>query len=87
MKVTLSLIVALLLSASPFGDDQPHFRSAHIPFYPPLCREARIEGKVSLHFIVNEQGDTAEVGITLREVQLHLIQHRDHRGLRFPPVA
>ncbi len=48
MKVTLSLIAAMLLSASPFGDDQPHLKSAQIPFYPPLCREARMEGKVSL---------------------------------------
>jgi TonB family protein len=32
-----------------------------MPFYPPLAREARIQGKVSLRFVVNEQGDTSEV--------------------------
>jgi len=32
-----------------------------MPFYPPLARQARIEGKVQLHYTVNEQGDTSEI--------------------------
>ena len=32
-----------------------------MPFYPALARQARIEGKVTLRFVVNEQGDTSEV--------------------------
>jgi TonB family protein len=32
-----------------------------MPFYPPLARQARMEGKVLLRFAVNEQGGTSEV--------------------------
>jgi hypothetical protein len=32
-----------------------------MPFYPPLCRQARIQGQVILHFTVNERGDTSDV--------------------------
>jgi TonB family protein len=32
-----------------------------MPFYPPLARTARIEGKVSLHFIVDGDGNVSEV--------------------------
>ena len=32
-----------------------------MPFYPIICREARIQGQVILHFTINEQGDTSDV--------------------------
>jgi TonB family protein len=32
-----------------------------MPFYPPIARVARIEGKVLIRAIVNDQGDTSEV--------------------------
>jgi TonB family protein len=62
MKVRLVLIVALLLNLPAFGvDPRPYLKSAPMPFYPPVARQARIEGKVSLHFTVDEHGDTSEV--------------------------
>ncbi len=32
-----------------------------MPFYPGVARAARIEGTVSLHATVNEQGDTSDI--------------------------
>jgi len=62
MKSIFALIGALLLSLSMLGADaEPYLKSAQMPFYPPLCRQARIEGTVSMHFTVNEQGDTSDV--------------------------
>jgi TonB family protein len=62
IKAISALIVALLLSATVLGaSPEPHLKSVPMPFYPPLAREARIEGKVSIRFTVNEQGDTSEV--------------------------
>jgi TonB family protein len=62
MKLTFALIAALLLNLSALGaDPEPYLKSAPMPFYPPLCRQARIQGQVILHFTVNEQGDTSDV--------------------------
>lgn len=62
MKAAFVLIVASLLNLPALAaDPEPYLKSAPMPFYPPLTRQARIEGKVSLHFTVNEQGDTSEV--------------------------
>ena len=54
-------LVSLLLAAAIGADPEPYLKSAPMPFYPPLARQARIEGKVSLRFVVNEQGDTSEI--------------------------
>ena len=32
-----------------------------MPFYPALCRTARIQGEVTVRFTVDEHGDTANV--------------------------
>ncbi len=56
--VTLTL---LLVAAAIGADPEPYFKTAPMPFYPPLARQARIEGRVSLRFAVDEQGDTSEV--------------------------
>ena len=62
MKVTFMLIVILLLTLPALGADlEPYLKSAPMPFYPQLPLQARIEGKVSLHFAVDEQGQTSEV--------------------------
>jgi TonB family protein len=55
------LAVLLVSSAALAADPEPYFKSAPMPFYPPLAREARIEGKVTLRFTVNAQGDTSDV--------------------------
>jgi TonB family protein len=61
-KTVSALIVFLLLSTTSFGaDPEPYLKSASMPFYPSLARQARIEGTVTLRFVVNEQGDTSEV--------------------------
>jgi TonB family protein len=59
-RIFLSLF--LLLSVSAFAvDPEPYLKSSPMPFYPPLCRSARISGTVTLHFTVNEQGDTSDI--------------------------
>jgi hypothetical protein len=56
----------LLLSISSFAaDPQPYLKSALMPFYPPLARQAQIAGKVTLDFVVNELGDTSEITATV----------------------
>jgi TonB family protein len=62
MKTVSTLIVVLWLAVSAIAvDPEPYLKSAQMPFYPPVARQARIEGRVSLHFTVNDQGDTSEV--------------------------
>jgi TonB family protein len=50
-----------------------------MPFYPPLARQARIEGKISLRFTVDEKGETADIEATsghklLREAAIENLQ-------------
>ena len=47
--------------ASRAANPEPYLQSAPMPFYPPLCRQARMQGQVILHFTVNERGDTSDV--------------------------
>ncbi len=62
MKVALALFVGILLSLPALGaGPEPYLKSAPMPFYPPLCRQARIQGTVTLRFVINEQGDTSNV--------------------------
>ena len=62
MKVRFALILALPLNLPALGaDPEPFLKSSPMPFYPPLCRQARIQGQVILHFTVNERGDTSDV--------------------------
>ena len=76
----ISIPLLLLLSVSLFAaDTEPHFKSAAMPFYPPLARQARIEGKVTLRFTVNENGETVDVEATsghklLREAAIENLQ-------------
>jgi TonB family protein len=62
MKVALVLIVGVLLNLPALGADiEPYLKSAPMPFYPPLALRARVMGKVSLHFTINEQGETSDI--------------------------
>jgi len=62
MKAPFTLIAVLLLTLSSAGiEPEPFLKSAPMPFYPPLCRQARIQGQVILHFTINERGDTSDV--------------------------
>ena len=76
----MSMPLLLLLSVSLFAADTgPNLKSAPMPFYPPLARQARIEGKVTLRFTVNEKGETAEIEATsghklLREAAIENLQ-------------
>ena len=55
MKATSALFTVLVLSAIALGTDpEPYLKSAPMPFYPSLSRQARIQGTVSLRFAVNE---------------------------------
>ena len=52
----------LLFAVSAFGaEPAAYLKSAPIPFYPALARQARVTGKVTLEFVVTEQGDTSEI--------------------------
>jgi TonB family protein len=44
-------------------DPAPFLKSAAMPFYPPLARQARIEGEVRLRFHINEQGSTEKIDV------------------------
>jgi TonB family protein len=62
MRVVLVLIVSLLLNLPALGANlDPYLKAALMPFYPPLARQARVMGKVSLHFTINEQGETSDI--------------------------
>jgi|HubBroStandDraft_1064217.scaffolds.fasta_scaffold12301_8 TonB family protein len=76
----MSISLLLLFSVSSFAaDTPPHFKSAAMPFYPPLARQARIEGKVFLRFTVDEKGETTDIEVTsgpklLREAAIGNLQ-------------
>jgi TonB family protein len=62
MLSRVTILFLLLASTVSFAaDPEPYLKSASMPFYPPLCRSARISGIVTLHFTVNENGDTSYV--------------------------
>jgi TonB family protein len=73
---TLLLLLSVTLFAA---NTEPHFKSAAMPFYPPLARQARIEGKVTLRFTVYEKGETSDIEATsgyklLREAAIENLQ-------------
>ena len=76
----ISVPLLLLLSVSLFAaDPEPHFKSAAMPFYPPLARQARVEGQVSLRFTVDEKGATVDIEVMsghklLREAAIENLQ-------------
>lgn len=58
----MSIPLLLLLSISSFAaGPELYIKSASAPFYPRLALQARVTGTVSLHFMVNERGETSEV--------------------------
>ncbi len=62
MKITFALIVVFFLNESaPGADLEPYLKSAAMPFFPVLARQARLMGKISLHFTINEQGETSDI--------------------------
>ena len=83
-KTVSALIVVLLLSATALtAGPEPYLKSAPMPFYPPLARHARIEGKVSLRFVVNEQGDTSEVAAVTGHQMLRQAAIESVQGWKF----
>jgi len=54
---TFLLFATFALAAKP----EPYLKAAPMPFYPALCRTARIQGEVTVRFTVDEHGDTANV--------------------------
>ena len=79
-KIALVSIVVLLNFSALAADPEPYLKSAPMPFYPPLCRSARISGTVTLHFTVNEKGDTSDVNAVgghqmLREAAIQSVQN------------
>ena len=60
MHRVFRFLCPLLMSVSAFAADPvPFLKSAPMPFYPPLARQARIEGKVLLRVTINQAGETS----------------------------
>jgi len=58
----IALFAVLFLSiGSLAANPEPYLQSAPMPFYPPLCRQARIQGQVIVNYSINEDGDTYDV--------------------------
>lgn len=84
MKTAFTLIAVLLLSLSAAGaDSEPRLESAPMPFYPIICRQARIQGQVILHFTVNEQGATSDVEAVTGPPMLQRAAIEEVRGWKF----
>ncbi len=82
----ISIPLLLLLSISSFAaDPEPYLKSASSPFYPPLARQARIEGSVTLRFTVNELGDTTDVEATSGHKILQEAAIANIQGWKFRP--
>ena len=62
MKALFPPFLVLLFAVNAFGaEPAAHLKSAPIPFYPALARQARVTGTVTLDFVITEQGDTSEI--------------------------
>lgn len=55
------LVVLLLTVYCSAADPEPYLKSAPLPFYPRLARLARLSGQVSLHFLVDQDGNASEI--------------------------
>jgi TonB family protein len=65
MYKAYGLLCTLLMSITAFAaDPQPFLKSAPMPFYPPLARQARIEGNVQLRVTINQNGETSVEGLS-----------------------
>ncbi|MFZ0278802.1 MAG: energy transducer TonB [Candidatus Sulfotelmatobacter sp.] len=61
----ITCVMLICVTTAALGaDHELYLKSASMPFYPPIARQARIGGTVSLHFIVNERGETSDVEAT-----------------------
>jgi TonB family protein len=84
MRVASTLTIFFLLSVAALGaDPEPYLKSAPMPFYPPLARQARIEGTVSVNFIVDADGNTSEVGADGGHQLLKQAATQNIQGWRF----
>lgn len=60
MHKLYALLCTLLMGITAFAaDPEPFLKSAPMPFYPPLARQARIEGKVLVRVTINQAGETS----------------------------
>ena len=61
LRIVAALIVMYGATATAQNLPQPILKAAPLPMYPPIAREARIEGTVRVSFVLNEAGDVVEV--------------------------
>ena len=65
MKIALPAVLVLLTSTQLFAaDPEPYLKAVPIPFYPVIAHTARVQGTVTLHATVNEQGNTSDIVAT-----------------------
>lgn len=66
-SVLVSMTLLLSLCASAQHPSEPVLKSSEMPKYPPLARQARIQGEVKIEFVLNQDG----VPITVNLVSGH----------------
>jgi hypothetical protein len=77
----ISIPLLLLLSISSFAaDPEPYLKSAPMPFYSPLARQARIAGTIHLRFAVDGLGNTSDIEASpanelLRRIAIENVQN------------
>jgi TonB family protein len=65
MHKVYALLCTLLMGVTAFAaDPEPFLKSAPMPFYPPLARQARVEGKVVLRVTINQAGESSVEGLS-----------------------
>jgi TonB family protein len=61
--VALSLLLAANCLAA---ESEPYLKSAPMPFYPRTARLARLSAQVRLNFLVDQNGNTSEIGAEVK---------------------
>ena len=57
----LNFLVALASVAAAQTQSEPVLKTPGQPTYPPLAKQARIQGQVKLEFVVNQNGEPVSV--------------------------
>jgi TonB family protein len=84
MKLMSTTMVVLLLGLTALAaDPEPYIKSAPMPFYPPLARQASVEGSVKVSFVVDALGDTSEIEADGGDPMLKQAATESVRGWKF----
>ena len=82
MKQAL-VVICLLVALSTAQEADPILLSSKSTGYPPLARQARIQGEVNLEFTLNERGEVASVTVVSGHPMLAGAAMNDVKSWRF----